>query len=161
LVVGNIDRVDEKRITTVPADALSGRVKVSATNAQVQEGARRFAVTQGGAATAISTHEPINLARETNGDVLLLFTLKVDDAPDSATLALRCEGNDCRGAVPLKLSQGSRFVRYGVPLKCFAGAGAKMDRVTAPFILETRGKADYSLSEVRLGTDADQVLPCK
>ena len=36
-----------------------------------------------------------------------------------------------------------------------------MDRVTAPFVLETRGKADYSLSEVRLGTDADQVLPCK
>ena len=161
LHVGNIDGGDEKRITTVPAEALAGRARISATNAQVQEGARRFTIAGGAAATAISTHEPLDVSRETNGDVMLLFTLKVDDSPDSAALALRCAGNGCRAAVPLKLAQGSRFVRYGVPLKCFAAGGAKMDRVTAPFVLETRGKADYSLSEVRLGTDADQVLPCK
>ncbi|HEX6219133.1 MAG TPA: putative glycoside hydrolase, partial [Sphingomicrobium sp.] len=98
---------------------------------------------------------------ESNGDVLLLFTLKVADAPDSAAIALRCAGSNCGGRVPVSLPVSTKFVRYGLPLKCLAAAGGKLDKVTAPFVLETRGKADYSLSEVRLGTDADKVLACK
>jgi beta-glucosidase len=35
-----------------------------------------------------------------------------------------------------------------------------MSAVTAPFILATEGAADFSLAEVRLGTDAEVVLPC-
>jgi beta-glucosidase len=158
LVLGNIDRADETRITTVPAQALAGRARVSAAEYQVQEGARRIEIADGGAATALSTHDPIDLSREANGDVLVLFTLKVDTAPQSASVALRCEGANCGAAVPVTLPQRSEYVRYGIPLKCFRGAD--MTKVTAPFILQTQGKADYSLGDVRLGTDAQVVLPC-
>jgi beta-glucosidase len=161
LVVGNIDRVDETRITTSAAQALQGRVQVSATDYQVQEGARRFVVAGGGAATALSTHEPIDIARETNGDVLLLFTLRMDRAPTSASVALRCEAEGCGAAVPVSLPQRGEFVRYGIPLKCFAGKGADMARVSAPFVLQTQGPADFAIAEVRLGTDAQVVLPCR
>jgi beta-glucosidase len=58
------------------------------------------------------------------------------------------------------LPANGKYVRYGVPLKCFAAKGGDMSQVTAPFILETTGPADYSLSEVRLGSDAEKVLPC-
>jgi len=160
LVLGNIDRADEKRITSVPADAIGGRAKVTATDAAVQEGARRVQVRDGGAALAVSSHDPINVRRETNGDVLVLFTVKVDKAPASSALALRCDGPKCGARVPVKLPATSKYVRYGVPLKCFATKGADMSKVTAPFILETTGAADYSLSEVRLGSDAEKVLPC-
>jgi hypothetical protein len=35
-----------------------------------------------------------------------------------------------------------------------------MSKVTAPFILQTQGATTFSLAEVRLGTDAQAVLPC-
>jgi beta-glucosidase len=160
LVLGNIDRADEKRITSVPADAVGGRAKVTAADAAVQEGARRVQVSGGGAALAVSSHDPIDIKRETNGDVLVLFTVKVDKAPASTALALRCDGPKCGARVPVKLPANGKYVRYGVPLKCFAAKGGDMSKVTAPFILETTGPTDYSLSEVRLGSDAEKVLPC-
>jgi beta-glucosidase len=160
LVLGQIDRADEKRITTVPAEAIGGRARITAADAQVQEGARRVQVSDGGAALAVSSHDPLDLSRETNGDVMVLFTLKLDKAPASAAVAARCDGSACGGRVPVTLPADGKFVRYGVPLKCFAEKGADMSKVTAPFIFETRGPADYSLAEVRLGTDAEHVLPC-
>jgi len=160
LVLGNIDRADEKRITTVPADAIGGRARITAADAQVQEGARRVQVSDGGAALAVSSHDPINVSRETNGDVLVLFTVKVDKAPAGAAVALRCDGSGCGARAPVVLPANGKYVRYGLPLKCFAAKGADMTKVTAPFILETTGAADYSLAEVRLGSDAEQVLPC-
>jgi beta-glucosidase len=160
LVLGQIDRADEKRITTVPAEAIGGRARITAADAQVQEGARRVQVSDGGAALAVSSHDPLDLSRETNGDVMVLFTLKLDKAPASAAVAARCDGSACGGRVPVTLPADGKFVRYGVPLKCFAEKGADMSKVTAPFIFETRGPADYSLAKVRLGTDAEHVLPC-
>ena len=160
LIVGSIGRGDETRITTTPAQALAGRARITAAEFQVQEGARRFEIAQGDAATALSTMDPIDIARESNGDVMVLFTLKVDDAPDSARVALRCEGDNCGAAVPVSLPANGRFVRYGVSLKCLAGKGADMTKVNTPFLLQTEGKTDYSLAEVRLGTDAEVVLPC-
>src|SRR5690606_12462391 len=146
LVAGNIDRVDETRITTTPAQALQGRMQVTATDYQVQEGARRFVIASGGAATALSTHEAIDIARETNGDVMLLFTLRVNGAPQSARVAMRCDGANCGGAVPVNLPQRPEFVRYGLSLKCFAGKGVDMARVTAPFVLQTEGPTDYAIA---------------
>ncbi len=160
LVIGNIDRVDETRITTAPAEALRGRVRVSATDYRVQEGARRFAVASGGAATTLSTHDALDVSRETNGDVMLLFTLRMETAPQSASVAMRCDGEACGAEVPVALPQGGEFVRYGISLKCLRDRGVDMARVTAPFILRTQGAATYSLAEVRLGTDAERVLPC-
>ena len=52
------------------------------------------------------------------------------------------------------------FVRYGIPLKCLRDKGVEMSALNTPFILVTRGQTDFSLGEVRLGTDAEVVLPC-
>jgi beta-glucosidase len=144
----------------VPTDAIGGRAHVTAADAAVQEGARRVEVSDGGAALAVSSHDPIDVSRETNGDVLVLFTVKVDKAPANMAVALRCDGSKCGARVPVTLPANGKFVRYGVPLKCFAAKGADMTKVTAPFILETTGAADYSLAEVRIGSDAEKVLPC-
>ena len=78
----------QTRITTVPAEALGGRAQVTAENFTVQEGARRFRIAGGEAAVSLDTFDPIDVARETNGDVLLLVTLKMDDAPDWAGIAM-------------------------------------------------------------------------
>ncbi len=158
--LGNADMSETVRISAVPARALGGRAEVTATNTDVQEGARRVRIESGGGALSLTNLEPIDLARETNGKVLLLFTMRIDDAPDSAALRMNCEGANCGAWVPLNLQPTNGFVRFGVPLECFADAWVNVARITAPFVLQTQGQTDYSLEEVRLGTDAQQLFGC-
>ena len=54
----------------------------------------------------------------------------------------------------------AEFVRYGLPLKCLRDKGVDMTKVAMPFVFATSGKTDFTLTEVRLGTDAEVVLPC-
>ncbi len=83
LNVGDDDGGQQARVTAVPAKALDGRVTVTATDHVVQEGARRFVLSSGKASIQLGTFDPLNIARESNGDVMLLVTAKVDGAPKS------------------------------------------------------------------------------
>ncbi|MDT7530369.1 exo 1,3/1,4-beta-D-glucan glucohydrolase [Sphingopyxis sp. SE2] len=168
LIVSQADGSDPLRVTTVPATGLSGRATVNAADHTVQEGARRFVITAGpeGAAIEINARNAIDLSRETNGDVMLLATVRLD-APLSApvTLSVRCDGSDC--GRPLLLPEFAALVSgqwrvVGVPLKCFAATGADMSRITAPFRVDTRGSLNISLSRVALGSgaEADVVAKC-
>lgn len=157
-VAGTKDEV-ETRVTTLPAEALGGRARVTAENYRVQEGARRIAVQGGTASAQLGKFETIDVSRETNGDVMVLVTLRVWDAPDAARIGVRGPGTDGFTAVTLPETPG--YVRYGIPLKCLRGKGADVAKLDRPFVLETQGKADYAIAEVRLGSDAEQVLPCR
>ena len=150
----------QTRITTVPAEALGGRMQVSAENFVVQEGARRFRVTGGDSAVSLSTFNPVDISRETNGDVLLLFTLRMDQAPEWAGIAMGGAGGAAQAVSTVQIPEGSTFVRYGLSLKCLRDKGVDVTSVSAPFIFVTEGPADFSIGEVRLGTDAEVVLPC-
>lgn len=149
----------QTRVTTVPAVAMDGRARITAVNHLVQEGARRFQITGGDALISLSNYDPVNIAREANGDILLLFTVKVDQVPDSLALAMRANGTALTSAA-LALPANGRFVRYGLSLKCLRDHGVDMASVATPFALATHGAADLSLAEVRLGMDAEVVLPC-
>jgi beta-glucosidase len=68
---------DSTRISAVPAESVGGRVKVTAIDDQVQEGARRFVFAGDGKGTVQLTSEgTVDISRETNGDVMLLVRLK-------------------------------------------------------------------------------------
>jgi beta-glucosidase len=157
-VAGTKDEV-ETRVTTLPAEALGGRARVTAENYKVQEGARRIAVTSGTASAQLGKFETIDLARETNGDVMVLVTMRVWDAPDAARIGVR--GPDTDGFTAVTLPETPGYVRYGIPLKCLRGKGADVAKLDRPFVIETQGRADYAIAEVRLGSDAEQVLPCR
>ena len=70
--------------------------------------------------------EAVDIGRETNADVLLLVTMKVWDAPDSAKIG--AIGPEGRGFAPVTLLAGGEWVRYGVPLKCLAHQGRQCPR---------------------------------
>lgn len=152
--------VSQTRVTTVPAEALNGRMQISATNYLVQEGARRFRITGGESAVMLSTFDPIDIDRETNGDVMLLVTLRMDDAPEWAGIAMGGPGREASAVSTVQIPEGGEFVRYGLRLKCLRDKGVDMTQVGAPFIFATEGATDFSIGEVRLGTDADVVLSC-
>ncbi len=157
LVVADATGGQQTRITTVPAKALDGRVSVTATDHVVQEGARRFVVDSGSASIRLGTFDALDIARESNGDVMLLVTARVDKAPGKASIGMRGGG---AASVPVTLPAGKGYVRYGLQLKCFAGRGVDMTKVTEPFVLTLEGAADVSVAEVRLGSDAEVVLGC-
>ncbi len=155
---------DATRVTTLPAMVLGGRGRVSATDHLVQEGARQFDFTGAGAETVeLVTQAPIDVSRETNGDVMLLVTARLDAASASAfSVAVQC-GPSCGATVALPaLGDTTRgaWRTIGIPLKCFARAGADMSRLSAPLRLSTGGPARFSLARVALGTVADTVVPC-
>ncbi len=158
LLVDGRTASDQIRVTTVPSEAANGRIRVTAENFVVQEGARRFAVDSGAAAVTLRNFEAIDLERETNADILLLFTAKVWDAPDSATIGTGTASDETQ--IAMDLPKSAEWVRYGIPLKCFRQNGADMSALTHPFVLTTSGKTDYAIGEVRLGMDAEVVLPC-
>ncbi|MEG3177154.1 glycoside hydrolase family 3 N-terminal domain-containing protein [Sphingomonas sp. RB3P16] len=152
------------RITTVPAQALGGRIKVTAVDYGVQEGARHFALAGGAAQTiALRSERPVDLSRESNGDVMMLATLRLD-APQGSdlTLGMACDGAGCAGSralAPGSLPVGA-WRTIGIPIKCFAATVA-MQRVTAPFELRTRQPLAISIARVSLGMVADDVLKCQ
>ena len=149
---------EQTRITTVPAEALGGRARITAENYLVQEGARRFTIASGNASVQLRNFEPVNIDRETNADIMLLVTAKVWASPISARLGAIGEGSN--GFTAFSMPQTDDFVRYGIPLKCLRSNGADVTSLTQPFVLETTGPTDFAIGEVRLGTDAQQVLPC-
>jgi beta-glucosidase len=168
LVVSRADGGNPLRVTTVPATGLAGRAQVFATDHGVQEGARQFVIepAAGGAAVEIGSTEALDLSRETNGDVLVLATLRLDARPSAPVfLSARCEGDECAGSVRLDefndLEIGSWRV-LAVPLKCLAAAGADMTRIVAPFRLTTDGSLSFSLARAALGSasEADVVARC-
>lgn len=153
---------DSTRITTLPATAAAGRVTITATDHLVQEGARRFAVARGPAAIEVSSHQPVDISRETNGDVALVLTVRRDSAL-TGPVSLSMRGGGRSGSVDAAalaaLPQG-RWIRLGVPLKCFAARGVAMDKVDQPLLLALTGPGTVSLASARLGTETDQLLAC-
>jgi len=156
---------DSTRISSVPAESVGGRVKVTAVDDQVQEGARRFVFAGDGKGTVQITSEgAVDLSREANGDVMLLLRVKREgDVPKDLKLGVAC-GAGCAGAVPIADTLGAvpsgKFQTVGIPLKCFAKNGADVSKVNEALVLETEGKLDLAFSQVKLGTVADKVHSC-
>ncbi len=154
------------RVDTVPAQTIGGRIAITALDKDVQEGARQITLRAGArpAMIELESTRPVDMARETNGDVLLVLTLKLDAKPGApVTLAARCGDAACGAPVALpelaKLSPG-QWQDLAVPLKCLLPAGADSHRVSSPFVLMTKGALSLGLASVVLGTHADVVSGC-
>jgi beta-glucosidase len=156
---------DSTRITTTPVEAVGGRVKVTAIDDAVQEGARRFVFAGDGEATVHITSEgAVDLSREANGDVMLLVRLRREGAvPADVKVGVAC-GAGCTGLVPFADTLGAvpsgQWQVVGIPLKCFSKAGADVSKVNEALVIQSAGKLDLAFSQVKLGTVADKTLSC-
>ncbi|MFT4179326.1 MAG: glycoside hydrolase family 3 N-terminal domain-containing protein [Thermomonas sp.] len=141
-----------------------GTVRMTAVNTNVQEGARQFTFT-GGGVVMLRANATMDLSRETNGDVMVIATLRVDALPEGAMVAIGAGCNDgCRGAVAIgnalaTLPQG-KWTRLGVPLKCLRADGADTGKLDAPFFLRGSAGLQLSLQKVEAGTETDHKVAC-
>ncbi len=154
-------------VTKVPEGLDGDLLKVTGVDHLVQEDGRRFAWSgTGEAVAALQSHTALDLQRESNGDLMLVTTLRVDAAPKGdAWLAVGC-GTGCTARVAIgptlaKLPVG-QWTRVGVPLKCLAGAGAQVGTLDRPWSLVTASAMTVSMSRVALGAlnEADVTVAC-
>jgi beta-glucosidase len=152
-------------VAVLPAETPGHHLGAAAVDHLSQEDARRLQWNGGSAARAwLQTETPVDLSRESNGDVLLVTTIKIDKPPSAATrMSLRC-GDGCAGQLAitdnLRDIKAATWTRMGVPLKCFAQAGADMHKISALLEIDTAGELDLSVSRVALSTDYDVLVRC-
>ncbi|CAN5298509.1 exo 1,3/1,4-beta-D-glucan glucohydrolase [soil metagenome] len=152
-------------LTSLPSGALVQGLRVSATDHLAQEDARRLQWRGGQPAWAwLQLDAAQDLSRESSAGTSLVVTLKLDAAPEGGVeLSLGC-GPACTGQVALdKTLRGlplRKWVRVGVPLGCFAKAGADMTRIDRVFGLFTLTALDFSVSRVALENDSDYQVEC-
>lgn len=153
--------------TTVPVALVDGSLKLSAVDHKAQEDARRLQWSGSApAALLLRSSKPIDLTRESNGDVQLQLTLRRDGAITAPVqLGVSC-GEGCAATLDLQktlaaLPQGQWKV-VGVPLKCFAGAGADVSRLTQLPTLQSAAALDLSISRIALGAlnEAEATVDC-
>ncbi len=148
-----------------PIESKGVGVSVAAVDHKAQEDAWRLKWTGAGVSSvALVPPQPLDLTRETNGDALLLLTLRVESPiAKEAGLFAEC-GDGCRAKVPVGAQLAAlplnTWTQVGIPLKCFQAAGAGMGKLTVPVGIEATMGTQLSVSEVGYGTRADKRLDC-
>lgn len=150
---------------TAISDASGDGVSVGAVDYKAQEDAWKFTwAGNSRSSIALVPPKPLDLTRETNGDVMLLMTLRIESAlsPDLSLIA-EC-GEGCAAIVPvgqqLMVLPRDQWTRLGIPLKCFQAGGANMGALAVPVGIEAGAGTVLSVHEVGYGTVADKVLSC-
>ncbi|WP_081916611.1 glycoside hydrolase family 3 protein [Luteibacter sp. 9135] len=155
-------------VAATPAATADGSLRIGALDYKAQEDARSLSWSgsgTGAASIALVAPAPMDVERETNGDVLLVTTLRVDalSPGDNSTIGIGC-GAGCGGGVAVgsqlaALPKG-QWLRVGIPLKCFRDAGANMGRIDRPFEWSSHSGGKVAITDVSLGTVADRTLSC-
>jgi beta-glucosidase len=142
--------------TTLPVALADGSLRMSAVDHNAQEDARRLQWNGAGAARLLLVSaRPLDISREGNGDLQLQLILRRESAVNAPVwLALGC-GEGCGGRLDIgnsiaALPQG-QWTTVGVPLKCFAVAGADLRQVSQVAALESAAALDVSVSRIALG----------
>ena len=119
----------------------------------VQEAGRQL--TFGGgvpAAAEIAADKAFDLTFQTNAEIALQVTYRVDAAPSAkTTLGIGAGKLDVTSV--LSGAKVGEWTSLKVPLKCFQSAGTDVTKVEAPFSLATAGSLTVSISGVKLTTD--------
>jgi len=143
--------------------AAGNNLNVTAIDRAAQEDAR-LATWSGAGSTAlvIASAAPVDLQREANGELALVFDYRVDAAPSAAVeLGMECNDGRCRGAIPidpqLRSAPRGEWRQFAAPLRCFEKGGADMRSIAVPFALSTAGTLKLGIANVRLDTGRKDV----
>ena len=153
--------------TTVPVALADGSLSLAAVDHKAQEDGRRLTWTGSKPASwLLVSGKPLDVTRESNGDVQLQLTLRRDSAVTAPVwLGVGC-GDGCSGRVDLQktlaaIPQGEWKV-VGVPLKCFVAAGADVSKLVQVPVLESSAALQVSVSRIALGAlnEAEATVAC-
>ena len=141
-----------------------GAGAVKAVDAGAQENARQADWTGQG---MLAIHgPPVDLSRQTTGDMAVMLRYRIESGPTQpVSMSIGCADDaSCAGTLdvtPLMTKTvGAEWRSVKIKLSCFQAAGAKMNHVTAPFVISTKGAFSLSVTEVRLASnEGDAICP--
>jgi beta-glucosidase len=119
---------------------------------------------QGDASFGLAGDTPIDLQRESNGELSLAVEYRVTRPPTAEVmLSMQC-GENCGGSIPiaaeLRRASAGEWQKLRIFLSCFERAGAGMRSITTPFMISTAGELGLSLAVVRLETGVENTMRC-
>jgi beta-glucosidase len=101
--------------------------------------------------------QPVDLSRQTTGDMAVMIRYRVDASPEKpVSLGIVC-GESCGAAVDVTSTlSGAKIGEWRtakIKLSCFMAKGARMEHVSSPFALSTTGRLTLSFTEIRLASN--------
>ena len=138
-----------------------GSVQQTRVDRAAQEDSLRFTFDGAQPSSAyIDEAAPVDLGRETNGDLSLIVDYRVVQAP-TAEVTLNVMGKTVAG-VPITgaLRNIGDWRQIAVPLRCFAQGGATMGAVQRPWMIATPGKLTIDVSGVRIASAPPGPVSC-
>jgi beta-glucosidase len=145
----------------IAAAEAAAAVATTRTDHAAQEDALRLSWRGQTTVVDLSGDTPIDLRRESNGDVDLLLTLRIDGAAPSRI------GVGCADRCTVWLPWPDDFVprntwqQVAIALKCFQDGGADLGRLDAVLSIEAQAPAALALSRVELGTGTGTRIGCR
>jgi len=140
------------QVTNSTAMSVAGALGMTALDYRAQEDSRLFEFS---ADAVLSIQgEPIDISRESNGDMALEIHYQVlGDQVGKTAVAVDC-GEGCSGEIDIteelarKLNQGWQTSR--LKLSCFANQGTDMSKVSAPVRLKVSGALTIQLNSINI-----------
>ena len=154
----NVDRYFVAGRTPAPWTLnVGGALSVKALDAGAQENARQAAWSGEGPGNLNILGQPVDLSRQTTGDMAVMIRYRVDKSPEKpVSLGLAC-GESCGATVDVTSTlSGAKLGEWRtakIKLSCFKAKGADMTHVSSPFSLSTSGRMTLSFTEIRLASN--------
>ncbi len=126
---------------------------------QTQEGAQQLAWPDGAATLRIGGRD-LDLSRETNADLSLQISYRLDRAA-GGPVRLTMEGGGTPGgidATSLFTGETGKWRTVKILLKCYQRSGLDMSKVTAPFAVQASGPLMFSVADVRIVSDPNNSI---
>jgi beta-glucosidase len=173
---GSVSQLDESRPAATAGDqnalfvrgrfapgaeaVTEGAVTLGRVDRLAQEDSLRLAWT-GTGTLALAQAQPIDITRESNGQLSLLVDYRVT-TPPAGTVTLTMTGGGT-ASVPitgaLRTSTGE-WLQLAVPLRCFADNGVDMAAVTQPAVIASTGALGLDVSGIRIASAPPGPVTC-
>jgi len=139
-----------------------GALVFSAIDRLAQEDSLKVDWRSGGPALGISTHNPVDLSRQTNAEMAITFYARnLGSEPAKLTLGLECVRNGgCTATVPVIIGS-TDWKKHSIKLGCFAAMGIDMDKIRTGFALQSAKPASIGLSDIKIAAGEAGVQSCR
>lgn len=143
-------------VTALPFE--SAGLIVSPLDRAAQEDSLKIDFKTGEENFVIASSYPVDLARESNGAMELVFMARSLEGDGAIEVGMGCDAADCDAFLSATLTEDWSEVRFS--LSCFADQGVSMNIIKRPLILSAKAGQSIGLSEVRLDEDQDAAANC-
>ena len=143
-------------VTAIPFE--SAGLIVAAYDHTAQEDALRIDFKTGEEDFIIASAYPVDLSRESNGAMELVFHTQSLAGEAQINVGTGCDGADCDRYLPVSLTAEWSEVRLS--LSCFADQGVDMSTLKRALMIDADAGQSIAISDVRLSEDENAAANC-